>query len=168
MTNILFTSNNKAHFVNSQISSASESFDNTRVPYAIMITGTSEISSPEFTPTTGTVTWVHWRHYYDTYETQRIANMIKGYDTNGNILFAADHTWQEGLGLVEVTLYTDPGTSTTISTFPANASLINSIDVRYENNGTNETKVGLYINGGLAAEITEASSVISAARPPFI
>jgi hypothetical protein len=129
------------------------------VPYAILVTYGATISSPEFTPVTGNVSWLHFRTFFDTYETQRDGKLVTGYDTNGNALFMFEHPWQHGLGLTEITLYTDPGTTVVNQTFALNYGLINTVDIRYENNGTNLTKVQMYVNGGLAGEVTEASSV---------
>lgn len=60
MPNILFASNNAAHWPNCSITSDAASFDATKVPYGINVDVST--SSPPFKLTTSTETWIHFYH----------------------------------------------------------------------------------------------------------
>lgn len=164
MPNILFVSNNKSHFPLSNSVTTAGRFDANRVPYGISLAHGETISSPEFAPAAGNVTWLHHRLYFDTFETADTLHLIRGFDTNGNLLFSIDHKFNTSDLVCLLTLYRSGGTVVQEQTFPFNRYLVNSVDVRYENNQTNFVSCKLYLNGGLAANV-EHTSVPSFGNP---
>ena len=65
MPRIHFASNNISHFPGSVPGSVANTFDPTRVPYAVMMTNYQLLTGPEFAPVTGQVSWFHFRTYCD-------------------------------------------------------------------------------------------------------
>lgn len=157
MPNILFASNNKAHWPLSASSTTNGEADYTRVPYALQLAHGETIVSPQWIPTSGDVTWLHHRMYMNSYTTTDTPILIRIFDTNGNVLASVDKKYNIASFITILTLYRDGGTVTIEQTFPFNRYQVNSVDLRYENNGTNLVSCGLYVNGGLAALATHAS-----------
>ncbi len=158
MTNITFASNNLVHWPLSELSTLADSFDATRVPYSIFLNYNQSMSSIEFGAVAGNVTWFHFRMYFtdaqdgnsNTYDFP----LIQAFDANANLLFQMTKTmpfdpdWK-----VNLKLYHDGGSITGDQQFPFNQLKMNSVDIRYENNGTNLVNLKLYVNGGLAKEL---------------
>lgn len=158
MANILFVSNNVSHFVNGNTKSDSARFDAARVPYSISLYFGAAMATPQFTPTTGDVTWCHFRFYFTGMENQDLFHLIRGYDVNGNLLFDITKFFNSFEYFCVLKLYKASGQSTTNQTFPFNRAEINNVDVRYEQTGT-KVKVSMYVNGGLAAELEDLNPV---------
>lgn len=158
MANILFVSNNKAHFVNGQTSSDSATFDANRVPYSLLLQHQAAMSTPQFTPATGDITWCHFRFFFDTLYNQDTTHLIRGYDVDGNTLFSVDKYFNTTEYITILKLYKASGTSVDTQAFPFNESLMNNVDIRYEATGS-LTKVSMYVNGGLAADLEDANPV---------
>jgi len=88
MANILFASNNIAHFIGSSAGSVAGTFDPTRVPYSIQL-GYEELSgSPVFTPSANGITWFHFMSY-STGVSNSFDDMFlfSAKDVNDNLLF---------------------------------------------------------------------------------
>lgn len=158
MPNILFASNNKAHWPLSASTTQSGSFDANRVPYALHLASEEVISSPTFIPTSGDVTWSHLRLYFNTQHNTGITSILTAFGINGDILFDVTKKFnQNNLYIHVLKIYRVGGDVVADQSFPMNINQINSVDVRYEETGS-VIKADLYINGGLAASVTYAGN----------
>lgn len=158
MTNILFASNNKAHWPLSETSSVAGTFDSTRVPYAVELEYNQVITSPLFIPAAGNISWVHHRMYMNSYTFSDALLLVKGYDVNGNELFSINKKTLNNDFISTITVLRDGGSVTVTATVPFNRYQVNSVDVKYENTGSAVSAV-LYINGGLAGTASWTGSV---------
>lgn len=158
MANILFVSNNVSHFINGNTNSDSTRFDANRVPYAISLFFAAAMSTPQFTPTSGEVSWCHFRFFFTGMENQDLYHLIKGYDVNGNTLFDVTKYFNSFAYDCNLTLIKASGSSVVKQSFPFNRAEINNVDIRYETTGS-MVKVQMYVNGGLAAELEDANPV---------
>lgn len=158
MPNIVFASNNKAHWPLSNTSSANGTFDSTRVPYAIELAYNEVITSPIFTPVSGNITWIHHRLYMNSFTSADEFQLIRAFDVDGNLLFSIDKKDNDAGFLSILTLYRDAGSVTMETTFPFNRNKVNTLDVKYENTGAVVT-AKMYINGGLAATASWTGSL---------
>lgn len=70
MANILFASNNVAHFVDAYKNTNNDNYDQDKVPYAITIAPFSETSSPEFASSTTGEVWFHFRARFKEYSSR--------------------------------------------------------------------------------------------------
>lgn len=165
MPNILFASNNLVHWPLSVSSSEAVTFDSGRVPYSLQLNYNETMSSPVFTPAVGDVTWLHNRMYMDGLYTTGAYQMMRAFDVNGQILFSIDKKGGSGEFLTILTLYRPSGSLTIEQTFPFNSLKMNSVDVRYENDGA-EVNMGLYVNGGLAGYLSW-TGVVSWGQPAY-
>lgn len=153
MPNILFASNNLVHWPLSISSSESVTFDSSRVPYSLQLNYNEVMSSPVFTPAAGNITWIHNRMYMDALYTTSTFQMMRAFDDTGQILFSIDKKSGSGEYITILKLYRPSGSLTIEQTFPFNGFKMNSVDVRYENSGS-ELNMGLYVNGGLAGYLS--------------
>lgn len=159
MPNILFVSNNQAHFPLSTVSTTAGKFDSSRVPYAIILEYLEVITSSTFTPTSGDISWVHFRLFIESSETTENPNLCQGFDVNNNLLFSIDKEDNSPAANCVITLYKNTGTVVVTATIPFNKlSKMNACDIRYEATGA-LTNLKLYVNGGLAAEANAAETV---------
>lgn len=157
MPNILFASNNIAHWPLSNSTTQAGTFDATRVPYAIRLAHEEVINSPAFIPTTGEISWVHFRMFFNGKLNAGIVPLVKGFAVNGEILFEVRKTFNDSEFTHDITLYRDGGELEGTTSFPININQMNSIDVRYEVTAT-EINMKLYTNSGLAASLTYAGT----------
>lgn len=157
MTNIVFASNNLVHWPLSESSSDTNTFDATRVPYSLQVAENQSMSSIEFLPVAGDVTWIHFRMYF----TQAIDGnfqsysfpLIKVFDENANLLLAMNKiSYFDPLWQLRIYVYHDSGSINGDQQFPFNQSKMNTVDIRYEKTGA-LINLKLYVNGGLAKEI---------------
>jgi hypothetical protein len=65
MPKILFASNNVSHFPGSVPGSVAGTFEPSRVPYAVLMSNFQLISPPDFSPSSLTTTWFHFRTHTD-------------------------------------------------------------------------------------------------------
>ena len=153
MTNIVFASNNIAHFPLSESGSVADTFDATRVPYAISLTGYDTIHGPEFTPVTGDDTWFHFRFYADDIDTSLGTSLISGYLDDGELLF--DIRKKTSSSSMRATVKVDNG-STDVSVDTTNSWTlykVNTCDVKVTVTSL-LIEVSLYINSALSATAT--------------
>lgn len=166
MPNILFASNNLAHWINSVSSTNAATFDTTRVPYSIELMFEETMTSPEFTPAAGEVTWLHCRTYMSSSYISGRALLFKAYDINGNALFEVTKLYNQTRLLCDIALYTGGNAVLSVTTFTFNKSRINNLDFRYEATGS-LLKMGIYINGGLAGVVEQASNSSGFGQPAY-
>lgn len=149
MPNIVFASNNIAHFPNANAGSVVGTFDNARVPYSIQAENDEELGSPVFTPVTGDTTWFNFRIYCHATVYNGANTMLRAYDTDDNVLFNIRKRPSVTSGQAQIQLF-DGSTSQevdldTLLTFKK----INFVSVKYT-----QTNLGIelevYINGQLA------------------
>lgn len=166
MPNILFASNNLAHWPNSVSSSNSATYDDTRVPYSIVLSFEELMTSPVFVPAAGDVTWLHCRTYMSAAYISGSALMFKAYDVNGNALFSIYKVYNQTKLLCQLAVYNGSGDVTNNQTFVFNKNRINNLDFRYEATAT-LLKVEMFINGGLAAVSEQASNPSGFDNPAY-
>lgn len=157
MTSINFASNNLVHWPLSESATLAGAYDDTRVPYSIFLTYNQSMSSVQFPPVAGDVTWVHFRLYFDDAidgNFQSYAHyLIQVFDENANMLFRLNKIssfnpdWK-----CRLYLFHDSGSVTGDQQFNFNQSKMNTVDIRYELTGS-LISLKLYVNGGLAKEI---------------
>ncbi len=150
MTNMLFASNNLAHWPLSTSSILAGTYDSTRVPYSFMLAYEETMSSPEFTPAVGDVTWLHHRVWMDTASFNDSFTYITVFDAAGNVLFKLTKIAQVNPYVCTITLYNEVTTTTNGMSFPFNQSTVNSVDFKYET-GASLIKVEMFLNGALVA-----------------
>ncbi len=168
MPDILFASNNISHWPLSRLSNNAATFDAARVPYSFELQKEESINSPSFIPATGNVTWVHFRMLFEDLADSETFFLIKAYDINGSLLYQIDkRTFINTQAMTTILVKTDAGDITSQQTFPFNEDIMNSVDVRYENNGTNLVSLKLYVNGGLAANANHVGTFAGKGQPAF-
>jgi hypothetical protein len=163
MPNITFASNNKAHWPLSNTDATADSFDSTKVPYAISLNQDESISSPEFAEVVGDVTWLHCRIWANDSLTAGVVHLMRVFDANQNMMCEVKKV--NGIKWL-VELIADDGTTTEANnaSFNVNLNVVNQIDVRVEVTGA-LINTSLYINGGLAAVSNIAANVGAFGKP---
>lgn len=149
MPNMIFASNNIAHWPLSLSSTLAGTFDATRVPYSLKLPYQSTMSSPVFTPSTGAVTWLHQRTWMDSLGFNDVFLYIKVFDAAGNTLFKVEKINQIDEFQAKLSLINETTSVNANMSFPFNQGTMNSVDFRYEL-GANLIKVDMYVNGALA------------------
>lgn len=86
MVNIVFASNNIAHFPGSFAGSVVNTFDAVRLPYSVSLTNLGTISSPVFKQVSGDDTWFHFRYCYTGTMTTTDRSLFKIYDSTGRLV----------------------------------------------------------------------------------
>lgn len=162
MSNVVFVSNNVAHWNGAVTTTLVNSFDPDAVPYAMQLSRHGRASSPDFTPVTGDVTWVHFRTWFvedNDYAESEI--LIDAYDENGNILFKVYNPVTSGSFFPKVKLYYD-GTSYNETQFigPMIAITTCIMDFKYTATASS-LELKIYVNGGLVFTATKNSNVDS-------
>lgn len=156
MTNIVFASNNLVHWPLSVSSTESGSFEPTRVPYALVINNQQNMGSIKFTPVTGDVSWVHFRLWFNNSwvgGNPEAYFLLKAFDANANQLFDLTKVADSAPNhRTDLTLFREGGSVVGQQQFPFNQSKMNTLDVRYENDGA-KVNMQLYVNGALAREL---------------
>jgi len=156
MTNIVFASNNLVHWPLSEASTQAGSFDATRVPYAIVVNNQQNVGSIAFAPVAGNVSWTHFRLWFDNNWSGGNPEdyfLLKGFDTNANLLFdLTKYPNSSKDGRTTGKVYHGGGNVSGTQAFPFNEDKMNSVDVRYENDGA-KVNMQLYANGALALEL---------------
>ncbi len=161
MPAIVFASNNISHWPLSRSSTLAGTFDTAKVPYSIELQENELITSPQFAPVAGNVSWIHFRYLFKDLSDAATSTFMKAYDANGVLLFEMyKQTFTPSTVAQVITkLYRDGGDVLGYMTFPFNEDLINGVDIRYENDGANVLTVNLYVNSGLAATATYAGTI---------
>lgn len=168
MPDILFASNNISHWPLSRSSSNTATFDAARVPYSVELQREESINSPQFVPTDGNVTWIHFRFFFDALYDADTFFMIRAFDEDGALLFDIyKRTYIDNQAICTMKLKTDGGDINSQTAFPFNEGIMNSVDIRYENNGTDLVKSMIYINGGLAATSSYAGTYAGKGQPAY-
>lgn len=150
MPNIIFASNNIAHWPSISESTDSARFDNTRVPYSIAFEYEETATSPIFTPVAGAVSWVHFRSYMTARTTVDSDILIKAFDISGNPLFLLTKVSNTSAFVCRLRLYTGGADVDVNQSFPFNRHKINTIDVKYTNTD-GALEAIMYVNGGQVA-----------------
>jgi len=149
MPNILFASNNISHWPMSVSSTLAGTFDPTRVPYSLKVGWLENFATPDFPESASTVTWIHFRNWFNSFEENEVPDLLRIFDASNNLLvrlFKYEVYGEFDLGLM---LYNDGTGSGVKAGFALNKATMNSIDVKITiTAGTLDAD--LYINGGLA------------------
>ncbi len=132
MANILFASNNIAHFPGSTAGIVGAAYDGNRVPYSIAISNYLTLSSPTFVAATGDETWLHFTFYTD--DVGNIHNNIttQMYDANDNLLFRLIKPFNNS-GRLEFQGYLYDGSNSVngITNIQMGFAFRNNVDIRY-------------------------------------
>jgi len=157
MPNIVFASNNLVHWPLSESSTTAGTYDSTRVPYSFFLNYNQGMSSVEFAPVSGNVTWVHFRLYFADAQDGNFNDyeypLIRVFDTSDNELFKTikknlfDPDWR-----TKMYIFHDGGSITGDQAIPFNKAKMNTVDLRYENTGS-LVNLKLYVNGALAKDL---------------
>lgn len=166
MPNILFASNNLAHFPLSVSSATAGKFDSTRVPYAFLLEKDQSMASPEFTPASGDVTWIHFRMIFDNLNDPDSPTLLTVFDGNQNMIMRLRKPGFNSEYIVTPTLFTDAVGGFTSGTFgfPFNRGAMNSIDIKFTATA-GSLQMKTYVNGGLTSTIDHGSNTASLGQP---
>jgi hypothetical protein len=152
MPNIVFASNNIAHFPLAVSGSEFGTFDPDRVPYAIKIEKWETLNGPKFKPVLGDNTWFHFRFYATTIDTTDGRSLISGYTDDGEMLFDVRKRANTNSMRAKAILY-DGNTSITVdSDADWTFSKVNTCDVQITVKALS-IELRLYINSALAATL---------------
>lgn len=162
MANVLFASNNKAHFPLVGISTNTAHFDNTKVPYAFEMPGSFNIYTPSFTPSAGEETWVHVRCYP---RNSNIVNIpfITAYDDQEQTLFSLNARNTYGFDFISY-LYDGNSSVNVNGNVPMTGNAINSIDIRYRAHALG-IEMDVYVNKALCTSLSFASNPNGRGQP---
>lgn len=149
MPNIVFASNNIAHFPNANAGSVVGSFDSTRVPYTIAVENFEELNSPTFPAVTGDDTWFHFRTYFESSPFNDQPTMLKAYDADDNLLFNVRKRLNSYEFAPTIEIFDGDQTNTVNCSIEMTLRKANSIDIRYTSTAL-LLRVEVYINGALA------------------
>jgi len=148
MPNIVFASNNIAHFPNARAGSIVGTFDSDRVPYSIQAENNEELGSPVFAPVSGDTTWFNFRIYCPAAVFGGQESMLRAYDADDNVLFNVRKRGSTNAGLTEILLYDGNSEQSVFSTVKVTYKKTNSIAIKYTQTNL-LIQCELYINGQL-------------------
>lgn len=157
MPNILFASNNIAHWPTALAGSVAGTFDSDRVPYSIAMSNYETLASPEFAPSTGDDTWFHFRLYVGSVNEYRDDDLFKAYDDEGNIVLRIKKADNTRNLLAEMILYDGATSLTGFASSNFTFAKLGFIDIQYTVN-TLKIEAKLYVNGSLACTLTFGSN----------
>ena len=157
MPNILFASNNIAHWPGAVAGSVPGTFDPDRVPYSIALTNYEILNSPEFTPSTGNDTWFHFRFYAYDVDYNRADTFLQAYDPDGNLLFKIKKNQAQHNLNANCTLYDGTTSIAEDASIDWTFNKMNSLDVRYTAHALG-LELRLYVNSSLASTLLLASN----------
>lgn len=161
MPKILFASNNISHFTGSIPGSVAGTFEASRVPYAILMTNYQLITAPDFTPSSTTTTWFHFRSFSDG-ESTSIPSGASGilfqcFDPlNREIVRLAKRSGDRAQSLV-LTLYNGTTNIPFNCTVPMTLSKMNAIDVLVTVTSV-LLRVDVYVNNSLSGFVQFGSN----------
>lgn len=167
MPNIVFASNNIAHWPLSVSSAQAGTFDSNRVPYSLKLLAGGSITSPKFDPVSGEVSWVHHRVWASGTNGLSTDSLVRGFDMAGNLLFDVQKTFNTEDLLCKVTIYDGTTSASDEAAFPLNKSAINTVDIRYQATA-GLINLQLYFNGGLTAEANLGANPSGFAQVSYI
>jgi hypothetical protein len=113
MTNILFASNNLAHWPGSTSGSTPGHYDSDRIPYSINFINGQALSSPQWLDHAGDETWIHFNYYCGDTQLTSEVTFFQAYDDQGNLLYALIQRFNINAIALELRLY-DGATSKAI------------------------------------------------------
>jgi len=164
MPNILFASNNLAHWPTARATSQANTFDDNRVPYALMLEKHEILNSPSFPPSTTDDTWIHFRLYPQDSDYGATPTLCQAYDPSGNLLFRvrkANSTYSHN---IRAYLYDGSTNVDMTGNIPFTNTKVNSIDIHHSINALGIT-LQVYVNSSLAIDLTLNSNP-NALTPP--
>lgn len=165
MPNILFASNNIAHWPGVLAGSVVGTFDSARVPYALAMENYEEINSPVHIESTGDDTWYHFRIHWSTIDYNQIAMLLQAYQPgSSNLAFRIQKANGTASGTLRIYLYDGNTSIDDTATLNLTRGKMNSVDVKYTANPLG-LGLELYVNGTLAADVTLASNPNSYLAP---
>lgn len=165
MPNILFASNNIAHWPGVLAGSVVGTFDSSRVPYALAMSNYEQINSPVHVTSTGDETWYHFRFYWSGLDYNRADMLIQAYQPDSsNLAFVVTKDGGISTGRTQIYLYDGNTSITKVASLNLTQSKVNSVDVRYNANPLG-LELDLFINGTLAANVSLASNPNSYVAP---
>lgn len=157
MPNILFASNNLAHWPTAVATSQAGTFDPDRVPYAIMLEKHEILNSPSFIPSNTEDTWFHFRLYPQDIDYNATNVLFQAYDPSGNLLVSIRKANSTPRHNIRVYLYDGSTEIDMTGNIPFTHLKVNSIDIHYQVNSLSIT-LKVYVNSSLAIDMTLASN----------
>jgi hypothetical protein len=157
MPNILFASNNISHFPTAVSSNVVGTFDPTRVPYSIAAYKFETLNSPSFIPTTGDVTWFHFRTYFKYIDYNAVRTLLRATDSAGNLIFEIRKLKDTYESFCTIKVYNGVSPITVTTNLPLTFEKMNFIDVKVTV-GSLKVEAAMYVNGQLAGVATLASN----------
>ena len=134
MVNIVFSSNNIAHFPGAVAGSVAGTFDPIRVPYSISLSNYGLYHSPVFLPVVGEVTWLHFRTFGPTFNANNPGGatgvMFQAYDSAGNLLIKITRKNASAFMDLITTLYNGTTSLVVNNTGAMIEGKINAIDIK--------------------------------------
>jgi len=168
MPSIRFASNNISHFPGSLPGAVGPSFDASRVPYSIAITNYQLLSSPTFSPVTGTVTWMHFRYMTDgtPYGIPNGATgiLVQMVDALNRIVARVSKRSAVYPHELVLTVYNGATSLSVNGLLPMCPGKINTVDLALTITGS-LIKADLYVNGALSATTQFGSNPNSMGNP---
>lgn len=164
MPNILFASNNIAHFPTSVSGSLAGTFDDSRVPYSIALSNHELVNSPIFVPTTNENTWFNFRTYSNTTDDNHDTTYFQCYDASGNLLVELKKLLSTDDLLSRVILHNGTTTNEADSTIPMTLNKMNIVSIHLRVTSL-LIELDLYINQSLSASVAFASNPNSFGDP---
>lgn len=150
MPNVIFASNNLAHWPTALPGSQPGAYAASRVPYSIAMSNFETLNSPKFKPSTTTETWFHFRLYVASqpdFSSQR--TLIQALDANGNIVFNVKKRQNFDGMFCTGTLYDGTSSVTGNTSLSFTVGKLNFCDVCYTITGL-KLQMDFYVNGALA------------------
>lgn len=157
MAKILFASNNIAHFPGVSSGSVVGTFDATRVPYSLALSNFQIAVSPKFIPTTGDVSWFHFRTYAANFSSSIVTGssgiLFEAFDAANNRIVRLARKNSTALMDIVTTLYNGTTSSVLNNTIPMIDSKVNFVDVKLTVTAL-LISVEVFINGASSALIS--------------
>lgn len=155
MANIIFASNNIAHFIGSTAGSVVGAYNTSRVPYSIQFHYEELAGSPIFLPSTNGVTWFHFMTFSEgvtnSFDEQFLISAV---DTDDNLLFWVEKDGSNtGKRYLSVKCYDGATVKDTQTALMVPNDRLVSIDIRYEVTGS-LISLEFYINGSKLVQHT--------------
>lgn len=164
MPNIIFASNNVAHFPGATTSSDTAHHDTSRVPYAISLRNYQEVASPVFHPVVGEETWFNFRFWTPNLDYNRSDRWFAAFDADGNTLFRIQKRNATSSFFPEMFLYDGDTTLSATSNIALVQQLPNNISIRYRVSSL-IIECELFINGSSAILLTFNSNPNNRGNP---
>jgi len=157
MPNIVFASNNIAHWPLTVASTKAGTYDSARVPYSFEVIEDQIIGSPIFIPVPGDDSWLHFRTWFESIDFQGEEILVRAYDVSGNLLFRLIKPDQTSVYTLTATVYWQGGSSSAGLGFPLNPGIINQMDFKFTATAS-LIELTCFTNGAQSAFMTNASN----------